>query len=189
MVDPNKELVTYVDEDGTPTGETAPKLEAHNANTRMHSAFSCYIFNDKGEFLVTQRAHSKKVWPDVWTNSVCGHPLPDESREDAIVRRAAYELGMKVDKLQLILPKYSYKTPPYKGIIEHEFCPVYVAIAASAPSPNPEEVEDYKWLSWADYSATIQEDNADVWSWWCKDQHKQLMSSETFTTFLRQFSK
>jgi isopentenyl-diphosphate delta-isomerase len=60
-----QELIYYVDENDIPTGETAPKLEAHTANTRLHAAFSCYIFNDKGEFLVTQRAKSKKVWPGV----------------------------------------------------------------------------------------------------------------------------
>ena len=33
-------------------------------------AFSCYVFDDDGLCLVTQRAWSKKVWPGVWTNSV-----------------------------------------------------------------------------------------------------------------------
>ena len=99
MVDPNSELIVYVQPDGTPTGETAPKLEAHTANTRLHSAFSCYIFNDQGQLLLTQRAHHKKVWPDVWTNSVCGHPVPEEAREVAVIRRSAYELGMQITDL------------------------------------------------------------------------------------------
>ena len=92
MANPNQELIVYVDENGIPTGETAPKLDAHTLNTRLHAAFSCYIFNDQGEFLVTRRALTKKVWPGVWTNSVCGHPGPGESNESAIIRRAKYEL-------------------------------------------------------------------------------------------------
>jgi isopentenyl-diphosphate delta-isomerase len=168
------EEIVFVNPDGTPTGEVGPKLESHTADTRMHLAFSCYVFNEKGEFLVTQRAHGKKVWPDVWTNSVCGHPAPGEEMVDAIRRRLQYELGMEATDFQVVLPKYTYKTPPYNGIIEHEFCPVYVARATTEPAPNPEEVDDFKWISWDDYIQQAEADTADVWSWWCKDQLKQL---------------
>ncbi len=173
MSNPNQELIVYVDEDGVPTGETAPKLDAHNANTRLHAAFSCYIFNDLGQILVTRRALTKKVWPGVWTNSVCGHPGPDESNTDAITRRADYELGMQVSDVSVILPKYIYKTPPFNGIVEYEFCPVHLARMVTAPSPNPDEVNDYKWLNWSDFAFELQSDKDDVWSFWCKDQVKQ----------------
>lgn len=178
------ELIVYVDSNGAPTGETAPKLEAHNAHTRLHSAFSCYIFNDQNKLLVTQRALAKKVWPGVWTNSVCGHPLPDESRTDALRRRAEYELGVRVEDVELILPMYTYKTPPYRGIIEHEFCPVYVAHIASELVPNPEEVEDYQWLNWDEFVRQARADNDDTWSWWCKDQIPKLASNDKFKTFI-----
>src|SRR5688572_7220641 len=116
------ELIVFVDENGKPTGETGPKLESHTANTILHLAFSCYVFNDQGQFLITQRAHSKKVWPDVWTNSVCGHPGPGEDMVDAIRRRLLYELGMTVKSFEVVLPNYRYTTPPYNAIIENEFC-------------------------------------------------------------------
>jgi isopentenyl-diphosphate delta-isomerase len=188
MTDPNQERVVYVDQNGQPTGETAPKLEAHHGNTRLHSAFSCYIFNDKGQFLVTQRASIKKVWPNVWTNSVCGHPAPGESRDDAVIRRTDYELGMQITDLQVVLPKYIYKTPPYNGIIEHEFCPVYVAVATTQPNPNAEEVDNFEWLDWQEFVEKAQADTKDEWSWWCKDQLKQLEQSELFAAFRARFS-
>lgn len=172
------ELIVYVDEKGQPTGETAPKLAAHHAETRLHLAFSCYVFNDLGEFLVTQRAHVKKVWPDVWTNSVCGHPMPNESLEHALVRRLDYELGMKAKDIKMILPKYLYKTPPYNGIIEHEFCPIFAARAISEPRPNPHEVDAYRWTSWEEYVNEIENDPDNKWSWWCKDQLRFLKNNE-----------
>lgn len=165
-----QELIVFVYGDGKPTGEVGPKLESHTGDTRLHLAFSCYVFNDKGEFLVTQRARSKKVWPGVWTNSVCGHPSPGEEIVDAIKRRLNFELGMAAKDFKVILPKYIYKTPPFNGIIEHEFCPVYVARATSEPQPNPDEVEDYKWMKWEDYVTEVEADGADKYSWWCKDQ-------------------
>lgn len=170
------ELIVYVDEDGVPTGETAPKLAAHTTSTKRHLAFSCYIFDDDGKLLVTQRALSKKVWPGVWTNSVCGHPGPGETLEHALRRRLDYELGMGVTDITLVLPAYKYTTPPYEGIIENEFCPVYVAQMATPPNPNPEEVEAYQWMSWDQFVRVTSGDTKDVYSWWCKDQVKRLIS-------------
>ena len=173
MSNPNQELIFYVDNKGIPTGETAPKLDAHTAGTRLHAAFSCYIFDKDGKILVTRRALTKKVWPGVWTNSVCGHPVPGESNEHAIIRRAEYELGMKIDRIKVILPIYIYKTPPFNGIIENEFCPVYLARLTSNLSPNPDEVADYKWMNWDDFVADLNADKIGKWSFWCKEQVKR----------------
>lgn len=179
------EEIVYVDENGSPTGETAPKLEAHTEHTKLHLAFSCYVFDEQGRFLVTQRALSKKVWPGVWTNSVCGHPAPGEDMQTAIQRRLAFELGMTAKDFTVILPTYRYKTPPFNGIIENEFCPVYVAIATCQPKPNPDEVEAYKWMEWKDFVQEASNDTKDLWSWWCKDQLKQLQNSKVFEKFLQ----
>lgn len=178
------ERVVYVDENGTPTGLTAEKFSAHNANTKLHLAFSCYIFNDNNELLVTQRAIVKKVWPGVWTNSVCGHPAPGEPFEDAIQRRLNYELGMNAADIQLILPEYRYVTPPFKGVIENEYCPVFVAHTVSIPKPNPDEVDAFKWMKWEDFLITAINDQEDEWSWWCKDQAKKLQTDQKFKDYL-----
>lgn len=167
------ELIVLVDEAGQPIG-TAEKLPSHHANTPLHLAFSCYVFNDRGELLVTQRAGSKKVWPTVWTNSVCGHPAPDETMEAAIARRLDFELGMTAADVQCVLPDYRYTTPPYNDIIENEFCPVYVARATGQPQPNSDEVGDYRWMVWDDFVTAAESDTSDVYSWWCKDQLKRL---------------
>lgn len=189
------ESVYYVDENDCPTGETAEKYAAHHAKTKLHAAFSCYVFNEKGEFLVTKRADSKKVWPGVWTNSVCGHPAPGESRENALVRRLDYELGMKVKDIKLVVPKYIYKTPPYNGIVEHEFCPIYVATASSEPIPNPDEVGEFEWVDWSWYVEQTDQDGDDYsspdepgspkWSWWCKDQLRHLQKSDIFSNYTK----
>jgi len=184
IVDPNLELVEYVDEKGVPTGETAPKLDAHNDHTKMHAAFSCYVFNDKGQFLVTQRALCKKVWPSVWTNTVCGHLSPGETHEQAIIRRAQYELGMKVKDIKVILPKYSYHTPPYNGIIENEYCPVFLARIDGDLLPNPDEVADYKWLSWDEFISETGSDSNEKWSFWCKDQVERF-DNNILETYIR----
>lgn len=179
------EQIVFVDENGQPTGETGPKLESHTANTKLHLAFSCYIFRKSdNKFLVTQRALSKKVWPGVWTNSVCGHPMPGEAIEGAIRRRAAYELGIaELDGISCVLSNYRYTTPPYNGIIENEFCPVYIAYVSQEPSPNPEEVEDYEWMTWPGYVKILSDESYEV-SYWAKDQYKQLHNLEPFASLV-----
>jgi isopentenyl-diphosphate Delta-isomerase len=172
MSDPNQELIVLLDDELHEIG-SAPKLASHHANTPLHKAFSCYVFNEQGQFLVTQRALSKKVWPGVWTNSLCGHPAPGESNEAAIARRADQELGMQVTNIQPLLPHYRYTTPPFEGIIENEFCPVYIAGLQAGPKPNPEEVEELRWLNWPEYLQDIEQ-RASEYSYWAKDQLTQL---------------
>lgn len=151
----------------------APKLASHHADTPLHLAFSCFIFNNEGDFLLTQRARTKKVWPGVWTTSVCGHPAPHESMADAIKRRLDYELGLTAEQFQLVLPDYRYKTPPFKGVIENEYCPVYIAKATSDPAKNDQEVEDYRWVKWQDLKNQIASEPGNF-SYWFKDQVQQL---------------
>lgn len=182
----HEELIVLLDEAHVPIG-SAPKLASHHADTPLHLAFSCYVFNEKGQLLVTKRANSKKVWPGVWTNTCCGHPGPNEMIEAAINRRLDDELGMKVTDIKVAVPEYAYCTPPFNGIIENEFCPIYVARANSAPQPNPEEVSEFAWISWAAFIETATKDANDTWSWWCKDQishleHHPLVSEYSHAT-------
>lgn len=175
------EQIILLDENGHQIG-VAPKLASHHENTPLHLAFSCYIFDEAGKFLVTQRAQSKKVWPGVWTNSACGHPAPGEDFETAIARRAHDELGMKIQNIQKILPDYRYKTPPYNGIIENEICPVFVARAASSVIPNSQEVEAYQWLDWERYEKDLSK-NPEKYSYWAKDQYPQLTNAPAFQIY------
>ncbi|QRP46388.1 isopentenyl-diphosphate Delta-isomerase [Amycolatopsis sp. FDAARGOS 1241] len=182
ITEPESERVVFVTEDGVPTGETGPKLASHHADTRLHLAFSCYVLRRSDQaLLITQRALDKKVWPGVWTNSVCGHPAPDESLPDAVRRRARYEIGLpELDDLECVLPKYRYRTPPFNGIVENEFCPVFVAWVEEDPAPNPEEVGGWRWLSWPGYAQLLADDEADV-SYWAKDQFEQLKDKKPFS--------
>ena len=169
------EMIVFVYEDGTPTGQIAPKLASHHQHTKMHLGFSCYVFSSGDEdLLVTRRAAEKKVWPGVWTNSFCGHPGPGESVQAALRRRANQELGISdLDIVQCVLPTYSYRTPPCNGVIEHEFCPVYTAMTSQCPNPDPQEVADHTWISWNSY-VDLLNSRAERFSYWARDQLRHL---------------
>jgi len=138
------EYVILLDDDGRHIG-TAPKQSVHGVDTPLHLAFSCYVFNPLGEVLITRRALSKKTWPGVWTNSFCGHPLPEEVLTQAVDRRAQFELGLDVAHIDLALPNFRYRATDSSGIVENEICPVYLATTEREPLPNPDEVAEYAW--------------------------------------------
>jgi isopentenyl-diphosphate delta-isomerase len=179
-----QELIVLADEHGRPTG-SAEKWSSHHADTPLHLAFSCYVFDSSGAFLMTRRAASKKVWPGVWTNSVCGHPAPGESFHDAIQRRLRYELGMAARDVEVVLADHLYRAPPFAGIVEYEFCPVFVAREAGAPEPNPREVDAYAWVAWEEFVSGAREDTRDDYSWWCKNQLRELVGHPLIERYAR----
>ncbi len=172
-----QELVVLVNHNNEQIG-TMEKTEAHNARTPLHRAFSVYVFNKEGKFLLTQRALSKKVFPGVWTNTCCGHPGPGETTEDAIKRRLQFELGLTPEKIKVVLPKYRYRAE-MNGIVENEICPVYTAVVSKDPKPNSKEVEVYEWVEWEEFLTRLKDD-PDRYSLWCKWQVEELKKVLTF---------
>ena len=139
------EQVVLVDESGAAIG-TADKIAVHTADTALHLAFSCHVYSPSGQVLVTRRALGKLTWPGVWTNSFCGHPAPDESMDDAILRRAQHELGIRLTGVEVILPDFRYRAVDASGIVENEVCPVFRAVTTDAVVPNPDEVAEFAWV-------------------------------------------
>ncbi len=164
------EMVVLCDEDDRELG-LALKREVHGSDTPLHRAFSCFLFNEKGEVLVTQRAWSKQTWPGVWSNSFCGHPGPGETREEALVRRAEEELGCKVKDIRKV-SDYRYRFER-DGVVENEVCPVYVARIAGGVDLNPEEVADFIWVRWDEWMIELERDadgEMGKWTEWCKEE-------------------
>ncbi len=151
-----------------------PKNRVHHRSTPLHLAFSSYVFDDRAHLLVTRRAHSKKTWPGVLTNSCCGHPQPTESLTEAVQRRIREELGITAYDTTLVLPSFSYRAEMTNGIVENELCPVYtVHTSTITPHLNPDEVSEAAWMPWTDFAAHVLDGTLAV-SPWCKCQVEQL---------------
>jgi len=167
------ESVVLLDEAGFASG-TADKMAVHHDHTPLHLAFSCYLFNQAGQFLLTRRAESKRTFPGVWTNTCCGHPLPGERISDSVLRRLRDELGIGVAKLALVLPRFRYQARMDNGVLENEICPVYAAYAGQGPpDPDPAEVAEARWVDWSEFCEAVRTGRQPV-SPWCAMQLAEL---------------
>ena len=164
------ELVVLLDESGRAVG-SADKATVHHAETPLHLAFSCYLLDDDGRLLMTQRASSKRTFPGVWTNSCCGHPAPGEPLADALRRRVRQELGADALDVRLLLPAFRYRAVADDGTVENELCPVFVARCPDPEDlwPDPTEVDDVAWVPWLELRDDVLSGRRGV-SRWCLEQ-------------------
>jgi len=138
-----EEQVILVNENDEQLG-TMPKLEAHK-KAILHRAFSVFIFNDKNELMLQQRASCKYHSPLLWTNTCCSHQRIGETNIEAGKRRLYEEMGF-VTELKDVL-SFIYKAPFDNGLTEHELDHILVGTYLESPVLNTDEVNDYKWMT------------------------------------------
>jgi isopentenyl-diphosphate delta-isomerase len=156
-----KDYVILVDENDNEIG-VMEKLQAHQEG-KLHRAFSIFIFNEKNELLLQQRALTKYHSAGLWANTCCSHPRPNETIKDSANRRLFEEMGMSCD-LQ-IKTNFIYKTQFENGLIENELDYVLVGFTNQNPLINSEEVESYKWQSISDIKIDVQSNPQNYASW------------------------
>lgn len=167
-----REQVVLLTEEGRIAG-VEDKAMVHHCDTPFHLAFSCYVFNDRGDLLVSQRAWTKQTWPGVWTNSACGHPAPGEELSAAVRRRVRREIGVHLLDLRLVLPGFRYRAVMDNGVTENEWCPVFCAKIEDDPVIDLTEINAFAWVRWDEFARGVLDGTREV-SPWCIDQVTQL---------------
>lgn len=120
------------------------KMEAHE-KALLHRAFSVFVFNQKGELLLQQRALDKYHSGGLWTNTCCSHPRPTELVADAASRRLKEEMGFETPLEKVF--DFIYQASFDNGLTEHEFDHVFVGYYEGDIHVNPDEVNDYTFRS------------------------------------------
>jgi len=146
------EKVILVNEHDEETG-TIEKMEAHR-NGILHRAFSIFIFSNKKEMLLQQRAMNKYHSGGLWTNACCSHPRPGESTQTAATRRLKEELGFET-KLEKIFD-FKYKAAFENGLIENEFDHVFAGVYNGEINFNRNEVQDVCFRSMQEIESNLQ---------------------------------
>jgi len=146
------EEVILVNEQDEKTG-TMEKLEAHRKGI-LHRAFSIFIFNNKNEMLLQQRAVNKYHSGGLWTNACCSHPRPGEITEAAAVRRLKEELGIETPLEKIF--DFTYKASFENGLIEYEFDHVFAGVYNDEIIFNKHEVQDVCFCTMKEVESALQ---------------------------------
>lgn len=140
------EYVILVDEKDNEIG-LMEKMQAHE-EAKLHRAFSVFIYNDKKEIMLQQRAISKYHSGGLWTNTCCSHPRSGEKTIDAAHRRLMEEMGFDCDIEEVF--DFLYKAELDKGLTEFELDHVFIGRYDADVNLNLDEVMGYKWITYDD---------------------------------------
>jgi isopentenyl-diphosphate delta-isomerase len=177
------ELLILVDEHDQPVGRLE-KLLVHQQGL-LHRAFSIFIFNNKGQLILQQRADEKYHSGGLWTNTCCSHPHYGEEMIDAVQKRLSEEMGIRCKPVFVF--SFIYKTKFENGLTEHEYDHVYFGISDDTPQPNHAEVKDWKYIS-LEYLGEELKKNPKIYSAWlaiCFDKvHEYFKQYSTDKSFL-----
>lgn len=156
-----EEQVILVNENDEQIG-LMPKMEAHEKAV-LHRAFSVFVFNDKNELMLQQRALDKYHSPGLWTNTCCSHQRDGETNIKAGKRRLQEEMGFVTELEESI--SFIYKAPFDNGLTEHEYDHVLLGKFNDSPVINPEEVADWKWMPLEEVKNDIDKHPEDYTAW------------------------
>mmetsp|Transcript_14788 Transcript_14788/g.25755 ORF Transcript_14788/g.25755 Transcript_14788/m.25755 type:complete len:282 (+) Transcript_14788:78-923(+) len=159
----------------------------------LHRAFSVFLFDSQGRLLLQQRAKSKITFPSVWTNTCCSHPLHGQDTAEvdhpqhladgsvpgikaAAVRKLHHELGIPPEQLPTsgfrFLTRLHYCAAdtgthgPEAPWGEHEMDYILFTQADVTMQPNPEEVDEVKYVTLQELQAMMQPETGLLWSPW-----------------------
>ncbi|QXP79696.1 MULTISPECIES: isopentenyl-diphosphate Delta-isomerase [Winogradskyella] len=158
-----EEQVILVDENDKQIG-LMPKMEAHE-KALLHRAFSVFVFNDKKELMLQQRALHKYHTPGLWTNTCCSHQRDGESNLEAGKRRLQEEMGFVTELEEKT--SFIYKAPFENGLTEHEYDHIMVGYYNDEPVVNLDEVASWKWMTLEAVKTDILE-KPEIYTAWFK---------------------
>ena len=173
-----EERVILVDESDHEIG-SAEKLQAHREG-KLHRAFSIFVFNPAGELLLQKRSSKKYHSDGLWSNTCCSHPRPGAPMETEVRRRLRQDMGFECD-LQWVF-RFDYRVELKNDLIEHEIDHVFIGRHDGDPVPNPDEVDDWKWMNLETLINDVKA-NPQNYSYWltiCLDQVLEFWVAERF---------
>lgn len=157
-----EERVVLVDDLDRELG-SEEKISAHMDGGKLHRAFSIFVFDPQGRWLLQKRAAGKYHYAGLWTNTCCSHPRPGEVVEQAAHRRLKEELGFDCPLFERF--SFIYRAGSKSGLIEYEFDHVLTGAYGGQVRPDPHEVEHVDWLKPEDLSVKLAEDPESFTPW------------------------
>jgi isopentenyl-diphosphate delta-isomerase len=151
-----REHLVLVDEFGFRTG-TADRHECHTGEGIRHLAFVVFLFDKQARLLVQKRNHHK-LGGNLWDVSATSHVRSNETYATAIQRCLSHELGIDATLRPEYLLSYTY-LETLGAWAENEFCSLFCTAYEGAIKANPQELDEYHWISFKALT-----------NWYCADR-------------------
>ena len=155
--------VILVDNNDVQTG-TMEKMEAHKKG-ELHRAYSIFIFDSKKELLLQKRAFHKYHSGELWTNTCCSHPEPEENIIASAHKRLHEEMGFDCNFEHVF--NIIYKAELNNELIEHELDHVFIGYYDGNPTINKEEVSEWKFMPKDEIQQSLKQ-NPELYTAWFK---------------------
>ena len=107
----------------------------HHADTPLHLAFSCYLFDADGRLLVTRRALHKPTWPGRRGPTAVRPPgARARTSRTPCAGGCARSSALALERpAAACCPAFRYRAVMADGVVENEMCPVFVATHRRTP--------------------------------------------------------
>ncbi len=155
-----KKEIIIVDEENHQIG-VGGKMQVHKEG-KLHRSFSILVSNHKGEVLLQKRADTKYHSPGLWSNTCCSHPRPNHDIVSEARRRLKEEMGISCELKEAFSFIYKSKVG---DLIENEFDHVFIGKFDGTPSPDPQEVAEWKWMDLKELEKDVGENPAKYAYW------------------------
>ncbi|MDD7887765.1 NUDIX domain-containing protein [Flavivirga sp. 57AJ16] len=153
------EYIDIVTKEGKPTGKSELKSIIHQKGF-YHNTAHIWFYTKKGTILLSQRSAKKTICPLLWDVSVAGHVDTGETIKQAAIRETREEIGLSISENDLKdIGVFECFQTYENGIIDNEFHNTFICelkVPISKLSPQEEEVEALKLVSFADFKALIK---------------------------------
>lgn len=116
-----------------------PRSEVHR-HRYLHRAVHVFVFRPTGEMLIHRRSQSKEEFPGVWTSSCSGHVSAGETYAATAPRELWEELRLEAARLSELRKFAACAETSW------EFTTLYWTILDGEPEPDPEEIDELRWL-------------------------------------------
>ncbi len=130
-----EEYFPLVDEAGAIIGK-ATRRECHSGTFLLHPVVHLHVFDSRGRLFLQKRALNKDIQPGKWDTSVGGHVDLGETIQQALLREAAEELGIKGFE-PVFLFQYTHRSD-----VEQELVYTHFTVFDGVLNPDPSEIDE-----------------------------------------------